>query len=738
MANIETFSNSSNSSVKVPYFSISFGNFNLTPVPPKYIKSVSVKRYEDDNAGTFEINLVMPLATFEKNSVSSKTNFTTVLSTMIAASQNFDDDTAKMTFYYGWQHGAGCIVKDAVISTFEYGISLDASNNSVISYKIGGAATKITNRMFEKHFYTISDASSVLNEINKITNIVDDESSGSDNNVPTTLDENAKLELIKILNDPCLRLSYPNGFTVTYRSSPRDNKEATYTYWDITKSNASGIRIKYADSVSFTPYRVSNNLDQFSSNIPIPENMSPTYDNLGRFVPPNSTNLNSSVLNNSAANSILPDVANFTIDATAKDTNSNSIESQTNTASSVYKLTSITNSAIDYSASQRALLSASYGTSFRISYFVERLAKYLYGDVYANIEVEHSDHLYDINTEFDDIYNIILGIKNIDTSYVTLKELLNKLVSLCYTEDTQDESGSNKSYYQIKFDYTHNGGTVWIGVNNVKDLDPKVYIISNNYKTEDVISFSVDSNGLPGYASIMKVLNTSNAGVEASSGLCFVTKTDTGGKVPLDRASADTMSRSFLSKVAGDISQNTSSANITLFGSNATINTTIGKTTLRIMPLLNGGETLWCGDYIVKEIHDEVNSQGYITTLVLTFDKSKFYDKALAAYSGLSGVNVDAASTSFSSQGDVFVPNSSVSTNSDTIIIWNAEGDPQPETIKRGATSKSSGDTLVWLADFTNVGDIVNPTVNLVNDTVKPKNKIVSNMLTPNMPNILN
>ena len=68
MANIETFSNSSNSSVKVPYFSISFGNFNLTPVPPKYIKSVSVKRYEDDNAGTFEINLVMPLATFEKNS----------------------------------------------------------------------------------------------------------------------------------------------------------------------------------------------------------------------------------------------------------------------------------------------------------------------------------------------------------------------------------------------------------------------------------------------------------------------------------------------------------------------------------------------------------------------------------------------------------------------------------------------------------------------------------------------
>lgn len=581
MANIETFSNSSNSSVKVPYFSISFGNFNLTPVPPKYIKSVSVKRYEDDNAGTFEINLVMPLATFEKNSVSSKTNFTTILSTMIAASQNFDDDTAKMTFYYGWQHGAGCIVKDAVISTFEYGISLDASNNSVISYKIGGAATKITNRMFEKHFYTISDASSVLNEINKITNIIDDESSGLDSSVSTILDD--------------------------------------------------------------TPYRVSNNLDQFSSNIPIPENMSPTYDNLGRFVPPNSTNLNSSVLNNSAANSILPDVANFTIDATAKDTNSNLIESQTNTASSVYKLTSITNSAIDYSASQRALLSASYGTSFRISYFVERLAKYLYGDVYANIEVEHSDHLYDINTEFDDIYNIILGIKNIDTSYVTLKELINKLVSLCYTEDTQDESGSNKSYYQIKFDYTHNGGTVWIGVNNVKDLDPKVYIISNNYKTEDVISFSVDSNGLPGYASIMKVLNTSNAGVEASSGLCFVTKTDTGGKVPLDRASADTMSRSFLSKVAGDISQNTSSANITLFGSNATINTTIGKTTLRIMPLLNGGETLWCGDYIVKEIHDEVNSQGYITTLVLTFDKSKFYDKVLAAYDGTNGVNTDSA-----------------------------------------------------------------------------------------------
>ena len=67
VANIETFSNSSYSSVKVPSFSISFGNFNLTPVPPKYINSISVKRYEDDNAGTFEINLVMTLATFEKN-----------------------------------------------------------------------------------------------------------------------------------------------------------------------------------------------------------------------------------------------------------------------------------------------------------------------------------------------------------------------------------------------------------------------------------------------------------------------------------------------------------------------------------------------------------------------------------------------------------------------------------------------------------------------------------------------
>ena len=47
--------------------------------------------------------------------------------------------------------------------------------------------------------------------------------------------------------------------------------------------------------------------------------------------------------------------------------------------------------------------------------------------------------------------------------------------------------------------------------------------------------------------------------------------------------------------------------------------------------------------YIVKEIHDEVNSQGYITTLVLTFDKSKFYDKALAAYDGINGVNTDSA-----------------------------------------------------------------------------------------------
>ena len=34
---------------------------------------------------------------------------------------------------------------------------------------------------------------------------------------------------------------------------------------------------------------------------------------------------------------------------------------------------------------------------------------------------------------------------------------------------------------------------------------------------------------------------------------------------------------------------------------------------------------------------------GLITTLVLTFDKSKFYDKALAAYDGINGVNTDSA-----------------------------------------------------------------------------------------------
>ena len=633
MANVEVFNNSSNSSVKVPYFSIAFGDFNLTPVPPKYINSVSVERYEDDNAGKFTISLTMPLSTFEKNSVSPTANFTTVLSTMIATSQDFDEDIAKMTFYYGWQHGAGCIVKDAVISTFNYGISLSSDRTQLISYEIGGTAAKVTNRMFEKHFYTIPDASAVLEEINKLEDIVESYSDFVKEPIADTgviLDEKAKNQLNTILNNPVNRLNYPNGFSVTFKNSSQDTSDNSFTYWIITASDNSGIQVTYNNSSYFVSYN------------DIPENVNPTYDNLGRVViQSQSDKILDSITSNTnyLINPSQVETVNLSQDSLKSSEEFNFDWIIANGTAATILDNAVTTTGAMYSKSQRALFTASYGTSFRISYFVERLAKYLYGDVYTNIDVEHSDKLYDVNEDFDDIYNIVLDIKNIDKSNTTLKELLDKLVSLCYVEETQENAEPTRAYYEMKFDYTHNGGTVWIGVNNIKDLDPKVYIISNNYKTKDVISFQVSSNGLPGYAAIKKVLNTSNAGVEASSGLCFVTKTDTGGKVPLDRADADTMPRAFLSKIAYNISQNTSEANLKLFGSNDTINTTIGKTTIRIMPLINNGDTLWCGDYIVKGIKDTVNESGFRTEFTLMFDQSVFYDEVLAAYDGTNGVN---------------------------------------------------------------------------------------------------
>lgn len=153
MANLNYFINGT--SVDVPYLAISINGYSLTPIPPKYIKSIQVTRISSSAASEnsnqtskFTINLVNSVNTFNFGN----DNLTFMLSLLMSEMSN-TDSTTNISMIYGWTNGVKMHVKDGVVSAFDSNFGLD-SNDSIINYTISGACSYACVESMQKYMLT--------------------------------------------------------------------------------------------------------------------------------------------------------------------------------------------------------------------------------------------------------------------------------------------------------------------------------------------------------------------------------------------------------------------------------------------------------------------------------------------------------------------------------------------------------------------------------------------------------
>lgn len=153
MANLNYFINGT--SVDVPYLAISINGYSLTPIPPKYIKSIQVTRISSSAASEnssqtskFTINLVNSVNTFNFGN----DNLTFMLSLLMSEMSN-TDNTTNINMVYGWTNGVKMCVKDGVVSAFDSNFGLD-SNDSIINYTISGACSYACVENMQKYMLT--------------------------------------------------------------------------------------------------------------------------------------------------------------------------------------------------------------------------------------------------------------------------------------------------------------------------------------------------------------------------------------------------------------------------------------------------------------------------------------------------------------------------------------------------------------------------------------------------------
>ena len=150
MANLNYFINGT--SVDVPYLAISVGSYSLTPIPPKYIKSIQVTRISNsavsensNQTSKFTINLVNSVNTF--NFGDDKLTF--ILSYLMSEMSN-TDSTTSISMVYGWTNGVKMHVKNGVVSSFDSNFDLD-SNDSIVNYTISGACSYACVESMQKY-----------------------------------------------------------------------------------------------------------------------------------------------------------------------------------------------------------------------------------------------------------------------------------------------------------------------------------------------------------------------------------------------------------------------------------------------------------------------------------------------------------------------------------------------------------------------------------------------------------
>lgn len=260
MANLNYFINGT--SVDVPYLAISINGYNLTPVPPKYIKSIQVTRFSSSAASEnssqtskFTINLVNSVNTFNFGN----DNLTFMLSLLMSEMSN-TDSTTNINMVYGWTNGVKMHVKDGVVSSFDSSFGLD-SNDSIVNYTISGACSYACVESMQKYMltsktnmtmYTESDLKElesrlIFNRYSKKYDLNDD---GTIDNSDYEMITNAIKNGPDFTNLASLRL-----FGITeYRWSRMIEVLAKYVFGDYYKH----IEVEYSDRVYDSNYNLNN------------------------------------------------------------------------------------------------------------------------------------------------------------------------------------------------------------------------------------------------------------------------------------------------------------------------------------------------------------------------------------------------------------------------------------------------------------------------------------------------
>lgn len=260
MANLNYFINGT--SVDVPYLAISINGYSLTPIPPKYIKSIQVTRISSSAASEnsnqtskFTINLVNSVNTFNFGN----DNLTFMLSLLMSEMSN-TDSTTNISMIYGWTNGVKMHVKDGVVSSFDSNFGLD-SNDSIINYTISGACSYACVESMQKYMLTSKTNITMYteNDLKELESrwIFNRYSKKYDLNHDNTID-NSDYEMITnaIKNGPDFtNLASLRLFGITeYRWSRMIEVLANYIFGDYYKH----IEVEHSDRIYDSNYNLNN------------------------------------------------------------------------------------------------------------------------------------------------------------------------------------------------------------------------------------------------------------------------------------------------------------------------------------------------------------------------------------------------------------------------------------------------------------------------------------------------
>lgn len=260
MANLNYFINGT--SVDVPYLAISINGYSLTPIPPKYIKSIQVTRISSSAASEnsnqtskFTINLVNSVNTFNFGN----DNLTFMLSLLMSEMSN-TDSTTNISMIYGWTNGVKMHVKDGVVSAFDSNFGLD-SNDSIINYTISGACSYACVESMQKYMLTSKTNITMYteNDLKELESrwIFNRYSKKYDLNNDGTID-NSDYEMITnaIKNGPDFtNLASLRLFGITeYRWSRMIEVLANYIFGDYYKH----IEVEHSDRIYDSNYNLNN------------------------------------------------------------------------------------------------------------------------------------------------------------------------------------------------------------------------------------------------------------------------------------------------------------------------------------------------------------------------------------------------------------------------------------------------------------------------------------------------